>query len=486
MGRGILTGLAWGTVVCVGIVTVANQVVDSVSVASISPPMTTSETTPPIDSDISDAPLAVETETGRDENQAADPAVSDDTADAAAGADTAQNDATDDATTPDPLDTEMTDETARPSDVDLAAQGAIAQETAQETAQEDIAAPRDFNETPPQTQVDAPALAQTPMPQDSAVPNVESDTPVLGTPQGQELAAPAPSLADADQPQTNTDMAAESSMAAPVKKIQPQGQKTLGTKVGSFTDRTDSLKSERLPSVALEDAPVVVAEDLPAIVAHAAPFSKLGSAPNMSIVLVDIGDIDPTEPQLKDLPFPVTFAVDALAPGATARAQLYRDAGLEVMALIGLPDGASAQDVAQTLSQAAQLVPTSIGFLDVPSASFQTSREIAAQVVASSGQSGHGIVTFPSGLNALMQESQRAQQPAATVFRDFDGKDQNVAAMKRFLDQAAFRAGIDEEIVLVGRSKPDTLQALVEWSLGNRAATVEMVPVSFLLTSPAP
>jgi len=37
-------------------------------------------------------------------------------------------------------------------------------------------------------------------------------------------------------------------------------------------------------------------------------------------------------------------------------------------------------------------------------------------------------------------------------------------------------------VVLLGRSKPDTIQALAEWSLGNRAATVTMVPLSYLLS----
>jgi polysaccharide deacetylase 2 family uncharacterized protein YibQ len=203
----------------------------------------------------------------------------------------------------------------------------------------------------------------------------------------------------------------------------------------------------------------------------------------MSVVLVDIGEIDPNAALLTNLPFPVTFAVDALAPGATERAQMYRQNGFEVLALIGLPEGATAQDVAVTITQARDLMPVSIGFLDVPSASFQASRDVAAQVVASAASSGHGLVSFSRGLNAMMQESKRADLPAALVFRDFDGRDQDVSAIKRFLDQAAFRSGIDEDIVLVGRAKSDTLKALVEWSLGNRAASVEIVPVSFLLTA---
>jgi polysaccharide deacetylase 2 family uncharacterized protein YibQ len=444
MGRGILAGLAWGSLVCVGIVTVANQVVDVVSIGPVSAPSV--------------------------EQSDADETVSTDAAEVTS-----------------PSMNDVPNSEIMPESIP------VPQMQNAPDADEPSQAERD--DTSPMAQVDAPVTLAPPVAQDGVLPSIESDSPVLSSPQSQELTQPSPNTEtvlvtpDSSLPSQAPSALGENSLetqdpdVAPAKKIQPQGQKTLGTKVGSFTDRTDTLKSDRLPSVAASNAPVIVAEDLPAILANAVPYTKIGPAPNMSVVLVDIGDIDPTATQLKSLPFPVTFAVDALAAGATARAQSYTDAGLEVMALIGLPEGATAQDAAVTLTQANDLIPTSIGYLDVPSASFQTSREIAAQVVASSTLTGHGVLSFSSGLNALMQEAQRAKQPAAIVFRDFDGKDQDIAAMKRFLDQAAFRAGIDEEIILVGRSKPDTLQALVEWSLGNRSATVEMVPLSFLLTS---
>jgi polysaccharide deacetylase 2 family uncharacterized protein YibQ len=377
-------------------------------------------------------------------------------------------------------------------------------------------------QTAPHPVPEAPSGLMEPNDDAAIPPSVAGDTPVLSSPQALELVQPqtdsAPAQIDTKLPgqkpkplgeKANTpletakvDGATQADATGPQAQVlqtpttqapaqlKPQGQKMVGTKVGSFTDRKDTMKSTRLPSVtasrtgsAMTDAaPMIVADDLPAIMAYSADYSKAGTAPEMSVILVDIGELDPTSAQLSTLPFPVTFAVDALAPGATARAQMYRQAGLEVLALIGLPDGATAQDVAVTINQARDLMPVSIGFLDVPSASFQANREIAAQVVASAGSSGHGVVSFSRGLNALMQEATRAQQPAALVFRDFDGRDQNAAAIKRFLDQAAFRAGIDEDIILVGRAKEETITALVEWSLGNRAASVELVPVSFLLT----
>jgi len=204
---------------------------------------------------------------------------------------------------------------------------------------------------------------------------------------------------------------------------------------------------------------MVVAEDLPALLAYSADFNETPSGPVMSVILVDIAQLGPEDAALSHLPFPVTFAVDAMASQAGERALAYRDKGMEVLSMISLPDGATPQDAAVILSEAANLVPVSIGFLDVPSASFQASRQVAAQVVATAQESGRGLVTFPHRLNSLEQEAKRAKAPAALVFRDFDGRSQDVAAMKRFLDQAAFQAGTGKTVVLLGRSKPDTIQA---------------------------
>ncbi|MFT6651255.1 MAG: polysaccharide deacetylase 2 family uncharacterized protein YibQ [Celeribacter sp.] len=537
MGRGILAGLVWGTVVGFGIVTVANQVVDKVYVSPVSlSPEPANDAAMPQDrgGDVADAPEVADVSDTAEMSDAPAPQALPQTLEAQ------------DPETQDPRPQEPQVSNAQPVQPDTRAQtdAAPAVEAFEDTnaadrtaAQPGETSPEAQSYTPPnatdiaapQPIVEAPDKLTAPNVQTTDTPDVAGDSPVLNSPQSVELIQPdtdavpmqiettlpgqkptplgtpvtspvgtavtpnaTPPADSADEPTVVMPETASEPVPAqipemqPTPKIAPQGQKAIGNKVGSFTDRKDTMKSTRLPSMsksAMEDAaPVISATDLPAIMAFSADYTKTGTAPEMSVILVDIGDLDPNSPQLANLPFPVTFAVDALAPGASERAQMYRTAGLEVLALIGLPEGATAQDVAVTINQARDLVPVSIGFLDVPSASFQASRDVAAQVVASAGSSGHGIVSFSRGLNALMQESTRAKQPAALVFRDFDGRDQNISAIKRFLDQAAFRAGIDEDIVLVGRAKEDTVAALVEWSLGNRAATVELVPVSFLLT----
>jgi polysaccharide deacetylase 2 family uncharacterized protein YibQ len=91
------------------------------------------------------------------------------------------------------------------------------------------------------------------------------------------------------------------------------------------------------------------------------------------------------------------------------------------------------------------------------------------------------MITYSRGMNSAAQVAERAGVHGAIVFREFDNDGQNTAAIKRFLDQAAFRAGQQTGVILVGHNRPETITALLEWSLGNRASTVALAPVSPVL-----
>ena len=68
------------------------------------------------------------------------------------------------------------------------------------------------------------------------------------------------------------------------------------------------------------------------------------------------------------------------------------------------------------------------------------------------------------------------------MFRDFDSKGQSSQVIRRFLDQAAFKAGQEGAVVMLGRLRPDTVSALLLWGLQNRAGEVALAPISAVLT----
>jgi polysaccharide deacetylase 2 family uncharacterized protein YibQ len=54
--------------------------------------------------------------------------------------------------------------------------------------------------------------------------------------------------------------------------------------------------------------------------------------------------------------------------------------------------------------------------------------------------------------------------------------------IRRFLDQAAFRAGQDGGVIMLGRLRADTISALLLWGLQDRAGKVALAPISAVLS----
>ena len=65
---------------------------------------------------------------------------------------------------------------------------------------------------------------------------------------------------------------------------------------------------------------------------------------------------------------------------------------------------------------------------------------------------------------------------AATVFRALDAENEPAAAIRRYLDRAAFKAAQDGRVVVVGKTRPETIAALMEWSLEGRAGVSRLHP----------
>ncbi|MEP5154176.1 divergent polysaccharide deacetylase family protein, partial [Planktotalea sp.] len=117
--------------------------------------------------------------------------------------------------------------------------------------------------------------------------------------------------------------------------------------------------------------------------------------------------------------------------------------------------------------------------------SLQGSRELTDQITKIVQESGHGLVLQANGLNTAQKLASREGVPAATIFRDFDGKDQKAGVIRRFLDQAAFKAGQEGGVIMLGRLRAETISALLIWGLADRASRVALVPVSAVLQQDA-
>ncbi|MEQ9260698.1 MAG: divergent polysaccharide deacetylase family protein [Roseovarius sp.] len=250
---------------------------------------------------------------------------------------------------------------------------------------------------------------------------------------------------------------------------------------GTIGDRAEGVTTNRLPSVS--DAPADEAEaDLPPLQRYAAEFSNPEGKPLMAIVLIDDGTSPISHDALADFPYPVSYALDAGWPGAAEAAADYRAAGLEVLAMANLPEGASAVDAEVAMQTYLSAVPEAVAVMEGTGTGLQSSRAATEQLIPILQESGHGLVLFSEGLDTAQKLIAREGVPVATVFRDFDDKGQNATVIRRFLDQAAFKAGQEEGgVVMVGRLRAETVSALLLWGLQDRAASVALAPVSAIL-----
>ncbi|KIN64778.1 YibQ protein [Sulfitobacter noctilucicola] len=293
-----------------------------------------------------------------------------------------------------------------------------------------------------------------------------------------------------DETPTETEDAPEVAMLAPT--VRPQ----LGTPAVSLTERDSAVRIRRPEAETAEgggEEVTVINEDRSArgsdlrpIVQFGQRFTNPDGKPLMGIVLIDDGTSPTTGASgiaaLRSFPYSLNIAVDSSLADATERMKLYREAGFEVMAMVDLPGGARASDVETTLGVTLAQLGEVVGVLEGPQGGLQSSREVSDQVAAILAQSGHGLVTQDKGLNTMPKLARKEGVPADPVFRDFDSKGQTATVIRRFLDQAAFKAGQEGAVIMLGRLRPDTISALLLWGLQDRAGQVAIAPISAVLT----
>lgn len=248
------------------------------------------------------------------------------------------------------------------------------------------------------------------------------------------------------------------------------------------------VKTGKLPQIgvapeaeALAEVEPALAEELPPVERFARGFVPEGK-PLFAILLRDVGPGGVARKELAALPFAVSFVIDPLAPDAAEAAAVYRGAGQEVVMLAnGLPLGASAGDVETTFGALARVLPEAVALIDQDLGGFQDHRPLATLVLPVIAGQGRGLVTYDRGLNAADQIARRAGVPAAVIFRRLDGEGESRPVMRRYLDRAAFKAAQEGAVVVIGDTRPETVAAILEWTVEGKAATVSLAPITAVM-----
>jgi len=252
--------------------------------------------------------------------------------------------------------------------------------------------------------------------------------------------------------------------------VQVEDTKTLMPDAPLTVD--ESVVTDRLPTVsngtdgaaetqAVQSDPVVVKD-----------------RPLMAIVLIDTGEYNIGPEALASFPYPISFAIDPLREDALEAAEKYRSKGFELLIIGDLPEGGDASLVDVALAPTIESIPGVIGLLEGTDGGLQGNMALAEGMLKLVEDTGTGVVLRPKGLNAAQQQADGRDLPVATMFRDFDAAGQNASVIRRFLDQAAFKARQEGAVIMVGRLRPATISALLLWGLQDRATSVDLTPIS--------
>ena len=293
-----------------------------------------------------------------------------------------------------------------------------------------------------------------------------------------EPAVEAKASAPVEEPEAETTSEPEETVAA--------SRPAIGTPAATLADRNSGVVINRPGAdIATDGDAEIVIEDPRPVVANSIASEQVEGKPLMSVVLIDDGTSVTAGSAglaaLRSFPYPLSFAVDSGLPNAAERVEIYRDAGFEVLAMVDLPQGAQPSDAETAFAATLDRIGPVVAVLEGTESGFQGSRALTDQVTDILAQSGHGLVTQDKGLNTMPKLARKAGVPADPVFRDFDSKDQTARVIRRFLDQAAFRAGQEGAVIMLGRLRPDTVSALLLWGLQDRINDVALVPISAVL-----
>ena len=203
--------------------------------------------------------------------------------------------------------------------------------------------------------------------------------------------------------------------------------------------------------------------------------------PLMAIVLIDTGEYNFGPEALASFPYPISFAIDPLRDDAIALADKYSAKGFELLLTADLPQDGDASLVELALEPTLESFDGVVGLLEGSDGGLQGNIALAEGVLDMIEETDYGLVLRSKGLNATQQQADGRELPVDTLFRDFDGAGQNATVIRRFLDQAAFKARQEGSVIMVGRLRPATISALLLWGFQDRAASVRLTAISEVL-----
>lgn len=318
----------------------------------------------------------------------------------------------------------------------------------------------------PEAEATAPMVPLAPEAEAAPVPEAAAEPEVPAAPQTEPAAEPAP----------------EAVAIAPAATLTPDAALVEKTVEGVTTGRLPTISTETPAEAAPAEGQALPAVDLPPVQRFARSFANPDGKPLFAILLVDPGTADVPRADLAALPFPVSFVLDPMAPGAAEAGALYRAAGQEVVMLAtGIPKGATASDLEQSFAGLQGALPEAVALIDTADAIFQDDRGLAAEVVTLLADQGRGLVTFDRGLNAADQVARREGLPAATIFRSLDDDGEDAPLIRRYLDRAAFKAAQEGKVVVIGAARPETIAALMEWAVEGRSSSVALAPITAVM-----
>ena len=313
-----------------------------------------------------------------------------------------------------------------------------------------------------------------------------------------EASEPAPNAAVSDEPsvasQTEAPSApsAESSPSVAVETVEPMTVDTGATSQASMESievvevAQDSQTFE--PDAPMSEDTSIVTDRLPTISSSdSAPAEEpeageaVNNRPLMAIVLIDTGEFNIGPEALASFPYPITFAIDPLREDAIEAADKYAAKSFELLLTADLPQNGDASLPELAIKPTLESFEGITGVLEGTDGGLQGNMALAEGMLNMIESTDYGLVLRAKGLNAAQQQANGRNLPVDTVFRDFDGAGQNASVIRRFLDQAAFKARQEGSVIMVGRLRPATISALLLWGLQDRATSVRLTPISEVL-----